>query len=100
MRALQSYDWPRNVRELKSVIEYAAMLTPENQLIVPDILFNQEGTGTSRGTLKERIAQFEKQQIRDALAQTQGNITQAAEILGVNRSTLSRRADEYDLKGL
>lgn len=100
MRALQAYDWPLNIRQLKSAIEDAAAQTPENQLIVPDVLFDQEGTGTFRGTLKERIAQFEKQQIRDALAQTQGNIAQAAEILGVNRSTLSRRADEYDLKEL
>ena len=99
MRALQVHDWPRNIRELKSVIERAAILTPENQLILPDVLFDQEDTGTSRGTLKERIAQFEKRQIRDALAQTQGNITQAAKMLGLSRYTLTRRADKYDLKG-
>lgn len=99
MSALQAYDWPRNIRELKSVIEDAAIRTPENRLIVPDVLFNQKGTSTFRGTLKERIAQFEKQQIRDALEQTQGNITKAAEMLGFDRSTLSRRVKEYDLKG-
>ena len=99
MRALQAYDWPRNIRELKSAIERAAILTPENQLILPDVLFDQEDTGTFRGTFDERVEQFEKQTIRDALTQTQGNITQAAKMLGLSRYKLTRRADKYDLKG-
>ena len=99
MRALQAYDWPRNIRELKSAIERAAILTPEDHLIIPDVLFDQEDTGTFRGTFKEDLTQIEKQRIRDALAQTQGNITQAAEMLGVNRSTLSKKVKKYNLKG-
>ena len=98
MRALQAYDWPRNIRELKSAIERAAILTPENQLIIPDVLFDQEDPGTFRGTFGEDMTQIEKQRIRDALAQTQGNITQAAKMLGVNRSTLSKKVKNYNLK--
>lgn len=99
MRALQNYDWPRNIRELKSVIERAAILTPENHLIIPEVLFDQEDTGTFHGTLEEQVAQFEKQKIQDALAQVQGNITQAARMLGVDRSRLSRKVKKYNLKG-
>ena len=99
IRALQNYDWPRNIRELKSVIERAAIRTPENHLIIPEVLFDQEDTGTFHGTLEEQVAQFEKQKIRDALAQVQGNITQAAKMLGADRSWLSRRIKKYNLKG-
>ena len=98
MRALQAYDWPRNIRQLKSAIENAAILTPENQLIVLDVLFDQEGTDTFHGTFKEGMTQIARKRIQDALAQTGGNITQAAEILGANRSTLSKTIKKYRLK--
>ena len=98
MRALQAYDWPLNIRQLKSAIEDAATQTSENQLIVPDVLFNQEGTGTFHGTFKEDMTQIARKRIQDALAQTGGNITQAAEILGANRSTLSKTIKKYKLK--
>ena len=97
MRALQAYDWPRNIRQLKYAIGNAAILTPENQLILPNVLFDQEDTGTFRGTFDERVEQFERQTIRDALAQTQGNITQAAKMLGLGRSKLSRKKRYYNL---
>ena len=49
-------------------------------------------------TLDEQVAQFEKQKIEEALAQTQSNITQAAKMLGPHRSKLSRKVKDYRLK--
>ena len=97
MHALQAHDWPRNIRELKNTIDNAAIRTPENQWITPDMLFEQKDTDIVQGSFDEQVAQFEKKIIQDALAQTQGNITHAAEILSMDRSTLSRRAKEYGL---
>ena len=97
MRALQAYDWPRNIRQLKSAIERAAIVTPEDQWITPDVLFEQKDTDIFQGTFDEQMAQYEKKIIQDALAQTQGNKTQAAKMLRMERTKLSRRAKNYGL---
>ena len=96
MRALQAYDWPRNIRQLKSAIERAAIWTSEDQLITPDVLFEQGDTDIFQGAFDEQVAQFEKKIIQNALAQ-KGTITQAAKMLLMDRSKLSRRAKKYGL---
>ena len=97
MRALQAYDWPRNIRQLKSAIERAAIVTPEDQWITPDVLFEQEDADIFHGSLDEQVAQLERKLIQDALAQTQGIIAHAAKILRMDRSRLSRKAKDYGL---
>ncbi len=96
MRALQAYDWPYNVRGLKTAIERAAIVTPEDQWITPDVLFEQKDADIFQGSFDEQVAQLEKKLIQDALAQ-KGSITQAAKMLGMERSKLSRRAKKYGL---
>ena len=97
MRALQAYDWPGNIRELRNKITSAVIHTPEGaQWITPDVLFEQKGTDIFQGSFDEQVAQFEKKIIQDALAQ-KGSITQAAKMLGMERSKLSRRAKKYGL---
>ena len=99
MRALQAYDWPRNIRQLKNAIERAAIRTPENQWITPDVLFEQEDTDIVQGSFDEQVAQLEKKLIQDALAQKQGVIAHAAEILSMERRTLYHKIEMYGLKG-
>lgn len=97
MRALQAYDWPGNIRELRNKITNAVIHTPEEaQWITPDVLFDQEDRNIFQGSFDEQVAQFEKKIIQDALAQ-KGSITQAAKMLGMERSKLSRRAKKYVL---
>ena len=99
MRALQAYDWPHNIRQLKNAIERAAIVTPEDQWITPDVLFEQEDTDIVQGSFDEQVAQLEKKLIQDALEQTQGVIAQAAEILSMDRRTLYHKIEMYGLKG-
>ena len=99
MRALQAYDWPRNIRQLKFAIERAAIVTPEDQWITPDVLFEQEDTDIVQGAFDEQVAQLEKKLIQDALAQKQGVIAHAAEILSMERRTLYHKIEMYGLKG-
>ena len=97
LRALQAYDWPYNIRGLKTAIEHAAIVTPEDQWIAPDELFEQKDTDIFQGSFDEQVAQLEKKLIQDALAQTQGIIAHAAEILNMDRSRLSRKVKDYGL---
>jgi transcriptional regulator with PAS, ATPase and Fis domain len=94
MDVFRKYDWPGNVRELKNVIERAVLLEtsdtittrylPERMLIPPD-----EETAESAEDLRT-LEEMSKAHIKEVLQKTDGNKTQAAEILGINRTSLWR----------
>jgi transcriptional regulator with PAS, ATPase and Fis domain len=91
MDAFHSYSWPGNVREIRNVVSYAFALG-EGSVFSSDELHSDVLSGESSD---ERT---EKQQIRDALAKTDGNRTKAAEKLGISRTTLWRKIKEYNLQ--
>lgn len=96
IEAMRRYIWPGNVRELENEVQRIVIAAPQSAFRVhkEDLarhIIESTDLDTGNGTLKEQVAQFEKQKIRDALEQTKGNITQAAKMLGVSRSTVSRR---------
>ncbi|TCO67941.1 sigma-54 interaction domain-containing protein [Caldanaerobacter subterraneus] len=107
-RALMSLSWPGNVRELKGVIEYAANFC-EGEIIqlhdLPDhILRNAFIEGEKEiavdtigieGDLRSFLAKVEYELITKTLKKTNGNISRAAEILGIPRQTL-----QYKIKML
>lgn len=104
IEAMSRYPWPGNVRELENEVQRIVVTAPRNAFRVhkEDLdkkVIESTDLDMGNGTLKEQVAQFEKQKIRDALAQTQGNITQAANMLGVNPSTLNKKINKkYRLK--
>ncbi len=100
--ALCHYTWPGNVRELENVVERIVIAAPQSAFRVhkEDLskqIIESTDLDTGNGTFDEQVAQFEKKIIQDALAQKQGVIAHAAEMLSMDRSTLSRRAKEYGL---
>ena len=104
IEAMCRYTWPGNVRELENEVQRIVIAAPQSAFRVhkEDLarhIIESTDLDTANGTLEEQVAQFEKQKIEEALAQTQGNITQAAEILGVGRTKLSRKVKDYNLKG-
>jgi transcriptional regulator with PAS, ATPase and Fis domain len=85
---LEEYTWPGNVRELKNAIE-RAVLIEESDTVTPAALPPLEGeliatAARRRWTLDE----LESRYIAEVLRQTRGNLTKAAEILGISRKTL------------
>jgi len=85
---LEEYTWPGNVRELKNAME-RAVLVEDSDMITPDALPPLEGelivtAARRRWTLGE----LEERYIAEVLRQTRGNMTKAAEILGISRKTL------------
>jgi DNA-binding NtrC family response regulator len=98
MKKLQKYHWPGNIRELRHAIERAAILTETGVLKPSDFLF-PETESTLDGVILDNydLDHVEKMVIRKALAKHKGNISHAAEELGITRTSLYRRMEKYGL---
>jgi transcriptional regulator with GAF, ATPase, and Fis domain len=106
---LMKYHWKGNVRELENAIERAVILC-DGEVITPEhfVLSKQSGSGTSERPLpvtgslesvaKEALKRAETQRIVDALKETRGNKTRAAEILQVSYKTLLTKIKEYGIE--
>jgi DNA-binding NtrC family response regulator len=116
MDALQSYNWPGNVRELQNVIEHGVVLFEPGAEIYPaDLLgvrmheatapttaapFSFEGLGdeTYHDMREKMLVQFELSYLKWLLARAGGNMSRAARIAGVDRTTLYRIMDKHGLQ--
>jgi two-component system, NtrC family, response regulator AtoC len=112
--AMLRYTWPGNVRELRNAIEQAvimasgSMVEPVDLRLTSTLAAPAHGTGSTpedagaeqAGTEDAalNLAGVERDLLVRALAQTHGNVTQAARLLGVSRDTLRYRIDKHALK--
>jgi transcriptional regulator with PAS, ATPase and Fis domain len=90
---LSHYFWPGNVRELQNVIGHACMMAQENTIDVadlPEYLRHQDPAAMARDEELLPLHEAERRYSYRVLERTQGNKRQAAEILGISRSTLYR----------
>ncbi len=92
---LQEYSWPGNVRELQNIIERAAILCGDGKILphhLPNSILNKSNEPFD-SILKDNatLEQIEQAYIEHILIKTNGNKTKAAEILGINTSTLWRK---------
>jgi two-component system NtrC family response regulator len=91
LTALEAHAWPGNVREMENLIKRATIMADGSQITAADIGLDP-GTGEPQPfNLRQAREQAERLAITRALAHSEGNIAQAAELLGVTRPTL------YDL---
>jgi Nif-specific regulatory protein len=104
LEKLQGYRWPGNVRELKNVIERAVALGAGPLLDAPDIRLSEldlSGLGgpgaVPREYRPESLEEVEKRHILETLKHTDWNKSQAAAILGIERSTLDRKIKAFGL---
>ena len=87
---LMKYSFPGNVRELEHLIQRMITMSRSNTIAqsdLPDEIRRYQGEA-DQGTLTERLAEFEKQMIVDALEQSDWLQTRAAEILGISERVL------------
>lgn len=95
---LQNYNWPGNVRELKNLVESMIVsvpsLTIESIDLPPHIGVDHDKTLPL--TLKQRVEQFEKKIVRDAL-QSRTSIRKTAQSLGIDHSTLVKKIKKWNL---
>jgi two-component system NtrC family response regulator len=92
LKAIERYPWPGNIRELENRVNGAVIMTEGKSVSETDLGLPCEG-GSDLTWLNLRVArqQAESEAIRQALAASSGNLSRAAELLGITRPTL------YDL---
>ena len=104
MVALQSYEWPGNVRQLRNVVERTIILAPGDRLgridldLLPaEVLGDQGDMGSAGGTaimgspLREARETFEREYLRVQIRRFSGNISRTASFIGMERSALHRK---------
>jgi len=94
--ALQEYHWPGNVRELRNLMERIVIMNPQvridaRHIPLPRARPTAERPAESFGSLHEVRAAVEREYILKKLDETSGNVTRAAELLGLERSNLYRK---------
>jgi two-component system response regulator HydG len=99
MTRLQNYRWPGNVRELKHAVERAVIMSDSGTFPIDNIVLPAASAAPAAifaSTLN--LDELEKQAIERALAQYQGNLTRAAQALGLGRTTLYSKIARHGLQ--
>ncbi|MFK4004340.1 sigma-54-dependent transcriptional regulator [Qipengyuania sp. NPDC077563] len=103
MAALQAYDWPGNVRQLRNVVERTIILTPRDKIdtIEANMLSEEVAGGSDSGAagvaglmgapLREARESFEREYLSVQIRRFSGNISKTASFIGMERSALHRK---------
>jgi DNA-binding NtrC family response regulator len=107
MAALQRYDWPGNVRQLDNLLQRLVILCRNSHILPeqlpPEFFAAPSGCGpqvtqeASEGDGLKPMARLEKQAIQDALDSFEGNVVQAAQLLGIGQATIYRKIKRYGI---
>jgi DNA-binding NtrC family response regulator len=106
MEALSTHGWPGNVRELENVIHRTLLVSAGLELTLADLPPSVTGDDAPRGPFagpsKEAgtrsLDELEREAIVQAMENNQGNLSDVARQLGIGRSTLYRKLDQYGLR--
>ena len=96
--AIENYDWPGNVREMESRIKRAVIMADTNQITLDDLELDSAADEPMPFNLKQVREEAERKAIMRALHHCSGNISEAANALGITRPTLYNLMERYHLK--
>lgn len=101
MRQLMDYNWPGNVRELRNLVERQVALAEPNQRTLDSPLPSGSDAEVFPSMMQglPTLRVFERRYIEHILAENQGNRERTAEVLGINKSTLWRKLQQYSSLG-
>ncbi len=99
LRRMERYRWPGNVRELRHTIERAVIMSEGETLRPEDLSFSapQDVVGEGPPADSLDLKQMERATVRKALSRHGGNVSRAAEELGISRKALYRRIEKFGL---
>ena len=98
MDQLCRYSWPGNIRELENVMERAIILSSGEIILLEDLPPHLQSTFPRRELSPPSLEEAERKLILDALRATRGNQSRAAQVLGIHRTTLSRKLQNYGIR--
>jgi DNA-binding NtrC family response regulator len=94
---LTRYSWPGNVRELQHAVERAVIMTRGEVLSESDFQLSTPPSPNGHEMNSFNLSDVERDVIKRALVKCNGNLTRASEELGIGRTTLYRKLEEYGL---
>lgn len=97
IQKLAKYPWPGNVRELRHAVERAVILCTRPELSIGDFQLSGNAAIHTSERKSLNLADVEKDTIDQAVRKCNGNLTRAAEELGIGRTTLYRKMEEYGI---
>lgn len=97
LKLLLDHAWPGNIRELDHAIERAVLMSEGDAIRPSDFVLGSGGRGPQRSIEEMSIEEVESLLIRKALSRHGGNVSHAAEALGLSRGALYRRLQKYGL---
>jgi len=99
VQKLKKYSWPGNIRELQHALERAIIMSDKSELTSEDFQFLTQGKSSNQdvGTDNLNLDEVEKTIIQKAINIHDGNISKAAEELGLTRASLYRRLEKHGL---
>jgi DNA-binding NtrC family response regulator len=108
VKILMAYDWPGNVRELEAAVEYAALHSHGSEIAPEDLPVKLQSADLREGGTRSPLAalygdlptldELERRYLLHVLKEVGGNRTRAAEVMGIDRRTLYRMAERFDIR--
>ncbi|REJ64830.1 MAG: sigma-54-dependent Fis family transcriptional regulator [Planctomycetota bacterium] len=101
MRAIEAYHWPGNVRQLQNALERAKILSDDNTIVKHDLPLDvtrgAAPDGEARPGSEAALATVERAHIVEVLRREKGNKARTARLLGVNRRSLYRLIEKFEI---
>ncbi len=96
-KAILVYHWPGNVREMQNKVQRAVITSTQPTLSRSDLGLQDQG-GPAYASLYEAREAVDREMIAHAMSRSQGNLTNAAKILGIDRKSLRILLEKYGIK--
>jgi len=98
LQAIEAYDWPGNVREMENVIRRAVIMADGPNLTAEDLGLDAPSEPDQPLGLRAARDAAEREAVIKAMSRCNGNISSAADLLGVTRPTLYNLLDKFGLR--
>jgi len=98
LAAIEAHPWPGNVREIENTMKRAVIMAETGQITIADLALPTTEVREDSLNLRQVREEAERNAVLKALARANGNVAQAAELLGVSRPTLYDLLSRFGLK--
>ena len=96
--ALVEHSWPGNIRELRNVMERAILVAADREILASDLFLGDRPSAVAQPAASDlTLREIEISTLQGALQKAQGNVSRAAQVLGISRDTMRYRMQKFGL---